>query len=202
MKPQSQHAFSLALAAAAFLAGVAATAFIAMQLDDCRRDLQQREEAIERSWQSLESAIRSRARGVQKVIPSLRQIAAAVPWPPQSDSLKRLEHAVKQLEAATTPTQLTEAHLESILRERQSLQELDRAVGAVHDRLASIEEDLRRLREQVAVARAAYNDDVQSLNTQLELFPNNFAAIVYRIERREDYFPVEAMESVSSEAVQ
>ena len=129
--------------------------------------------AIDQAWTGVDRAITQRA---ERAL----QLAERV------DSSARVTRLVGRLDAAASPRERIEANhaldeaIEPLRRIESPAENASKELEAIRDSLDEAERD-------ISARRREYNGAVQSYNTRIQLFPDNFASWIAGLERVEEY---------------
>ncbi len=131
--------------------------------------------AIDQAWIGVDRAITQRA---ERAL----QLADRVGSP------ARVLRLVGRLDAASSPRERIEAN-QALDEAIEPLRLLDSVEDNASKELETIRDSLDEAERDIGARRREYNGAVQSYNTRIQLFPDNFASWVAGLERVEEYVP-------------
>jgi len=128
---------------------------------------------IDQAWTGVDRAITQRAERALQLAERVGKSA-------------RVLRLVGRLDAAGTPGERIEAN-QALDEAIEPLRQIDAAEENTTKELQTIRDSLDEAERDISVRRREYNEAVQSYNTRIQLFPDNFASWVAGLERVEEY---------------
>lgn len=157
---------------------VVALLIFGSQLLDLRSEIKAEKNEIDARWEQVDSDMKERADSVLALLASIRRPAKE----PEQPVITEVQNARLALLNARRKHEEMDANAR-----------LDDAIPRLllaHNRETSVtlQDELAREENQIAVDRRDYNAAITKYNTDIELFPKNVAAGIFGLHRDDGYF--------------
>lgn len=141
---------------------------------------------VENAWAQIETQLQRRFDLIPNLVETVKGYATH-----EKEVFEKVTQARASMASAQTVSEKAEASnmltdtLKSLFAVAEAYPELK-----ANENFAQLQVDLKGTEDKIAFARQFYNDSVQRLNTQIELFPQNIVANMLGFAKR-DYFEID-----------